>query len=196
MSTGPFAKIATGSFAWRAPAADAGRRLERWIQTSSPVARRWWLAQTPRMQLGLIATAVFVLVVTVNLVASVGDMVSARTGAAPVVTSGAPALTQELSAPDAGKVWAVKGLWQGSGSHDTEDFVVGNHWRVDWMFSPPAAGGSLQIFIYRADGRLLMNLAASSRGGTDTTFWAGPGKYFLRINSTGGDWKIDVQDLR
>jgi hypothetical protein len=148
------------------------------------------------MQVALIATAVFVLVVLVNLVASLGATTSTRTGAAPVVSSGAAALTQEASAPDAGKVWAVKGLWQGAGSGDTEDFVVGNHWRVDWMFSPAAAGGNLQVFIYRADGRLLANLAGSTKGGSDTSFWAGPGKYFLRINSTGGDWKIDVQDLK
>jgi hypothetical protein len=148
------------------------------------------------MQVALIATAVLVLVVMVNLVAGLGGMLSARTVPAPVVSSGAAALVQESSAPDAGKVWAVKGLWQGSGSGDTEDFVVGNHWRVDWMFSPAPAGGNFQVFIYRADGRLLVSLAASSKGGTDTSFWAGPGKYFLRINSTGGDWKLDVQDLR
>jgi hypothetical protein len=149
------------------------------------------------MQVGLIATAVIVLVVTVNLVASLGAAMSARTAPAPApVVTTAAALVQEPSAPDAGKVWAVKGLWQGSGTRDTEEFVVGSHWRVDWMFSPMAANATFQVFIYRADGRLLMNLAASSKGGTDTSFWAGPGKYFLRINATGGDWKVDVQDLR
>jgi hypothetical protein len=195
-------KIATGPLKVTVPAevgrlaTDVGRQLERWFQTASPVARRWWLAQTVRMQVGLIATAVVVLVVTVNLVASLGGTQSVRSGPAPVVKAAAPALTQESSAPDAGRAWAVKGLWQGAGSGDTEDFVVGDHWRVDWMFSPAPAGGNFQVFIYRADGRLLVTLAASSKGGSDTSFWAGPGKYFLRINSTGGDWKLDVQDLR
>ena len=205
IATGPFAKVAAGQFAWSPSAADAGRRaveighrLERWFQTGSPVWRRWWLAQTQRMQVALIATAVFVLVVTVNLVASLGGALSSRSASltTPVVTSSAATLTQESSAPDAGRAWVVKGLWQGAGSGDTEDFVVGDHWRVDWMFSPAPAGGNLQIFIYRADGRLLANLAANSNGGSSTSFWAGPGKYFLRINSTAGDWKIDVQDLR
>jgi hypothetical protein len=177
-------------------ATDVGRELERWFQTTSPVARRWWLAQTARMQVGLVAMAVVVLVVTVNLVASLGGTQAVRSDSTPVVKASATALTQEPSAPDAGRTWAVKGLWQGSGSGDTEDFVVGDHWRVDWMFSPAPAGGNLQVFIYRADGRLLVALAASSKGGSDTSFWAGPGKYFLRINSAGGDWKIDVQDLR
>jgi len=117
------------------------------------------------------------------------------TSSAPAV-AGAAALTQESAPPDAGKSWAVKGIWQGSGSRDTEDFVVGEHWRVDWIFSPAQTGGLFQVFIYRSDGRVLMNLAAlNQKGGTDTSFWAGPGKYFLRVNSNGGDWKLDVQDL-
>ena len=26
--------------------------------------------------------------------------------------------------------------------------VAGEHWRVDWLFSPAQAGGLLQVFIY------------------------------------------------
>ncbi len=128
--------------------------------------------------------------------AGLSKVTSARNGSAAstTATSSAAPLTQESGPADAGKAWAVKGLWQGSGSKDTEEFVVGEHWRVDWMFSPSQTG-LFQVFIYRADGRVLMNLAANSqKGGTDTSFWAGPGKYFLRINAS-GDWKVDVQDL-
>jgi hypothetical protein len=134
-----------------------------------------------------------------NMAAGLGRVASTQSGPATssAQSATAPALTQEASAPDAGKAWAVAGLWQGSGSKDTETFVVGDHWRVDWMFSPAQSGALFQVFIYRADGRLLMNLAANSqKGGSDTSFWAGPGKYFLRVNSAGGDWKLDVQDLR
>jgi len=68
---------------------------------------------------------------------------------------------------------------------------------VDWLFNPTQAGGALQVFIYAADGRVLLNMAGSAqRAGPDTSFWAGPGTYFLKVNSTGGDWKLDVQDLR
>ena len=111
--------------------------------------------------------------------------------------AGSAALTQETSAPDAGEIWAVAKAWQGSGAKETETFTVTGHWRVDWIFSPSSsAGGVFQVYIYSAEGRQLMNLAANSqRGGSDTTFWAGPGTYFLRINSSGGDWKIGVQDL-
>lgn len=146
----------------------------------------------------MIAATVFALVGMLNLVAGVGEMMSTRpaSGASSALGPSATVLIQESAPSDAGKAWVVKGLWQGTGSRDTEEFVVGDHWRVDWMFSPAPTGGTIQVFIYRADGRLLTSLAANSRGGTDTSFWAGPGKYFLRINSGGGDWKIDVQDLR
>ncbi len=193
-------KIVAGPLGWTGPI-NAGRRVELWFQTGpSPVARAWWNAQGARTQLAVIAATVFALVGMLNL-ASAG-LTRATPGHNGQITSTAPAaanaaaLTQESAPPDAGKAWAVKGLWQGSGSRDTEEFVVGEHWRVDWMFSPAQSGGLFQVFIYRSDGRLLMNLAAlNQKGGTDTSFWAGPGKYFLRVNSNGGDWKLDVQDL-
>lgn len=185
----------TGPLVWTGPV-DAGRRLERWFETGpSPVARRWWNEQGPRSQVAVIAAVVFALVGMLNLAAGLTGSTRVASGPSSAASAGAAALTQESAPPDAGKAWVVKGLWQGSGSRDTEDFVVGDHWRVDWMFSPAATGGTIQVFIYRADGRLLSNLAANSKGGTDTSFWAGPGKYFLRINSGGGDWKLDVQDL-
>jgi hypothetical protein len=192
-------KIVAGPLGWTGPI-NAGRRVERWFQTGlSPVARSWWNTQGPRTQLAVIAATVFALVGMLNLAAGLGSMTSTRTGpGTSTAASTSPAvLTQESAAPDAGKTWAVAGLWQGSGSRDTEVFVVGEHWRVDWVYSPAPTGGLFQVFIYRADGRVLMNLAANNqKGGTDTSFWAGPGRYFLRINSSGGDWKLDVQDLR
>jgi hypothetical protein len=149
----------------------------------------------------VIGATVFALVGMLNLAsAGLSKVTSIHSG--PVASSASAAassaaLTQESGPADAGKVWKVAGVWQGSGSKDTEEFVVGEHWRVDWMFSPAQTGGLFQVFIYRADGRVLMNLAAlNQKGGTDTSFWLGPGKYFLRVNSNGGDWKLDVQDLR
>ena len=54
----------------------------------------------------------------------------------------------------------------------------------------------LQVYVFSADGRTLLNLAANTQHtGADTSFWMGPGTYFLKINTTGGDWKLDVQDL-
>jgi len=96
-----------------------------------------------------------------------------------------------------GKAWVATQLWQGSGGRVTESFSVGAHWRVDWLYNPPQSGGIFQVFIYPADGALLTDVAANTqKSGPDSSFWAGPGTYFLKINSTGGDWKLDVQDLR
>lgn len=189
-------KIVAGPLGWTGPVG-AGRRVERWFGTGpSPVARRWWNEQSPRSQVAVIGAVVFALVGMLNLAAGLAGPTRAASGPSSATSASAAALTQESAPPDAGKAWVVKGLWQGSGSRDTEEFVVGEHWRVDWMFSPAQTGGLFQVFIYRSDGRLLMNLAANNqRGGTDTSFWAGPGKYFLRINAS-GDWKVDVQDLR
>jgi Tol biopolymer transport system component len=169
------------------------RRAERWLLTSLvPAVGRWWAVQTQASRVAVIAVIVFALVAMLNLVGSGLGQSSPKASVASVPST----LVQEAAAPDAGKTWAVMKVWQGSGSKDTEEFVVGDHWRVDWIFSPSASGGQLQIFIYRADGKILASLAANERGGAGTSFWAGPGKYFLRVNATGGDWKIDVQDLR
>src|SRR5919201_1830758 len=144
------------------------RRAERWLLTSLvPAVGRWWAVQTQASRVAVIAVIVFALVAMLNLVGSGLGQSSPKASVASVPST----LVQEAAAPDAGKTWAVMKVWQGSGSQ-------------------------LQIFIYRADGKILASLAANERGGAGTSFWAGPGKYFLRVNATGGDWKIDVQDLR
>ena len=170
-------------------------RMQRWLRTPAiPRAQAWWRRQARQTRTGLIVASLFALAGTLSLCASLGRPAGQTDAAKPASHA---ALTQEASAPDAGKVWAVTKTWQGTGGKETEAFTVTGHWRVDWIFSPAAAtGGVFQVFIYSADGRQLMNLAANSqKGGSDTSFWAGPGTYFLKINSSGGDWKVGVQDL-
>ena len=168
-------------------------RMQRWLRTPAiPFAKAWWQRQAKQTRTGLAVAAIFALAGTLSLCASLSRPAASAVSPAPKA-----ALTQEPSAPDAGKVWAATKSWQGNGAKETETFTVTGHWRVDWIFSPSAsAGGVFQVYIYSADGRQLMNLAANTqKGGSDTTFWAGPGTYFLRINSSGGDWKVGVQDL-
>jgi hypothetical protein len=187
------------------PRKDDTIRMQRWLRPAVPIAMAlwndamaWWNRQARQTRTGLLVAAVFALVGTFSLCASLNRpatepvvVVGARSAAA----NNAPPLVQEASAPDAGKVWAVTKIWQGSGTKDTEMFTVTGHWRVDWLFSPSSPTSVFQVFIYASDGRTLMNMAANSHGGSDTSFWAGPGTYFLRISSSGGDWKVDVQDL-
>lgn len=164
--------------------------------------KRWWAGPGRTTKIALVLAGVFAFASVINFAAtSLGRGTSAR-GTTPVTAAAAPAasvppLLAESAPADAAKTWSVRRVLQGSGSSESEAFVVGEHWRVDWIFSPAQSGGILQVFIYHADGRLLMNLAANSaKGGSDSTFWAGAGKYFLKINSTGGDWKLAIQDLR
>ena len=183
-------------------------RMQRWLRSPAvPMAKAlaeawakagkaWWDRQARQTRTGLVVAAVFALAGTLSLCASQSKPAGLSAAVDSVrVASNAPPLVQEASAPDAGKVWAVTKIWQGTGSKETEMFTVTGHWRVDWLFSPTSANGAFQVFIYASDGRTLMNMAANSKGGSDTSFWAGPGTYFLRISSNGGDWKVDVQDL-
>ena len=175
----------------------------RWLDTDvSPTILRWWGAQSARTKLVVAVAALFALASMLNLgAASIGRATTSR-GPAAISTTAFPAtsiqsLQAEVAPTGAGKTWSVVKAWQGSGAKETEEFVVGEHWRVDWLFSPAQTGGLLQAFIYAADGRLLMNVTTNTqKGGADTSFWAGSGTYFLKVNSAGGDWKLDVQDLR
>ena len=171
----------------------------RWWETgASPLLVKWWRAQDSRTRIAVVVLSVLLAVTVLNVVGSgVGRLASGGPAATTIGNATAPAaLVAEAAPADTGKTWTVRGVWQGSGGRETEAFVVGQHWRVDWLYNP-VPGGSLQIFIYHADGRLLMTMAANAQSsGADTSFWAGPGRYFLMIKSTGGDWKVDVQDLR
>lgn len=181
-----------------APRGDDTIRMQRWLQTPAiPLAKAWWHKQAPQTRTGLVVAALFALAGTLSLCASLSrpSGLPVAVGGKPVAANNAPPLVQEASAPDAGKIWTVKNTWQGTGVRETEKFTVTGHWRVDWIFSPTSPSGVFQVFIYASDGVTLMQVAASSKGGSDTSFWAGPGTYFLRINSSGGDWKVGVQDL-
>ena len=178
--------------------------MERWIDAGPwPTVARWWSAQGRTTKLAVAVAAVFTVASMLNLMsASFGRMSQAALPAASTSTAltvAPAALTLESPPADAdpAKNWASLKTWQGTGNRETEAFTVAEHWRVDWMFNPVQPGGILQVFIYHSNGRLLMNLAANAqKSGSDTSFWAGAGTYFLKVNSSGGDWKIGVQDLR
>jgi hypothetical protein len=150
----------------------------------------WWKAQLPRTRVGLA-------IVSVILGASLLNFVEMRIAQSPAT---APAVTQtavmnEVAPADAGRTWAVVKMWQGTGIRDTEAFTVADHWRVDWVFNQTQAVGQMQVFIYSADGRLLNIATNIQHADANTTFWLGPGSYALKVISSGGDWKLDVQDL-
>lgn len=169
----------------------------------------WWNAQSDHLRLALVVVGLVATISVLNLTAAgIGRRGTSQAAQAaqpaqpakPANTVAAPSariLLAESAPIVPGKAWVATQLWQGSGGRVTESFSVGAHWRVDWLYNPPQSGGIFQVFIYSADGALLMDVAANTqKSGPDSSFWAGPGTYFLKINSTGGDWKLDVQDLR
>lgn len=166
----------------------------------------WWNGQIDHLRLALVVVGLVATISVLNLMAAgIGRLGSSQAAqAAPpaqpartVAVPSARILAAESAPIVPGKAWVATQLWQGSGTRVTESFSVGAHWRVDWLYNPPQSGGIFQAFIYSADGALLMDMAANTqKSGPDSSFWAGPGTYFLKINSTGGDWKLDVQDLR
>ncbi len=154
------------------------------------------------MQLALAITALVVLASLMNLCGSLGRP-SVSEVIVPVVASArpaaavAPSLVAEGAPADAGKSWLVTKVWQGSDSRDTEELTLGGHWRVDWIFSPAKGGGSLHVFIYSVEPRVLLYEAVGTQnGGADSSFWSGNGRFFLKINADRGDWKVAVQELR
>jgi hypothetical protein len=159
----------------------------------------WFRAQPDHRRLALVVVALVALVSVLNFTAAgVGRLGATQTAPAGKIAAppSARVLTSEPAPVEPGKAWVATQLWQGSSNRVTESFTVGAHWRVDWLYNPPQSGGILQVFIYSADGALMHMAANTQQSGPDSSFWAGPGTYYLKVNSTGGDWKLDVQDLR
>jgi len=175
----------------RLVALDALKRID----VASVRAEKWWNKQRPRTRVGLAIVAVILAASFLNVV----EMQLARGSAAqpgPAQSAVVATTLRSEGAPaDAGKMWSVVKMWSGSGSHDTEQFTVADHWRVDWLFNATQSVGDLQVYVYGTDGKLLNVAGNTARGGSDTSFWMGPGTYTLRVMSSGGDWKVDVQDL-
>lgn len=180
--------------ALRATLAQAERRVDE-LQV---VAERWWVKQTLRTQIGVAVAALVAIVLVVNIVLGAfrGTTASSPTqAAASAGPAASTALALEFAPSDAGKTWTLNRAWQGNSAYQTTAFTVGEHWRVDWLFTPTQPTATLQVLIY-SPGGVLLNIAANTHlGGADSSFWTGAGTYILRVNSAGGDWKLDVQDL-
>ncbi len=171
----------------------------RLLETSLARAGGAWGRQTRGVRIAIAAAAIFALAGTLNLVSVtlVRTMAPRPQATAAATAATAPLLVSEAQPAEGGKVWTVVATYNGADSLETAPFTVAEHWRVDWLFSPSQPKGVLQVFVFAADGRKLLELVTNTTSaGGSSRFWAGPGTYFLRINATGGDWKVGVQDLR
>jgi hypothetical protein len=172
-------------------------QAERGVDELQARAEAWWVKQTLRTQIGVALAALVSVVLVVNLF--LGALSRPASTSVQVAASAAPAgqtaLSLEFTANDAGKSWTLNRAWQGSSAYQTAPITVGDHWRVDWLFTPTQPGATLQVLIYSPGGVLLQVAANTHLSGADTSFWTGAGTYYLKVNSIGGDWKLDVQDL-
>lgn len=164
-------------------------------------ARAWWSARRTRTKVILIIVGLFVLSGIANGGKS-GDTTNRDAGLAaaterPTGAPAAPATAASTPTPTAPpKSWQIVKTWQGDGIKDTEDFTVGDQWRIDWDYTPGPYGGIIQIFVYDAKTKQLVDLVANTqKAGADSSFQRAAGTYYLKVNATGG-WKVDVQDMR
>jgi len=180
------------------------RDAERLLDTGTREFERWWVKQRPRTKLGVALAALLGAVLVVNMfLGAVGRITSrpipVQAAAQTTATSARPnatALAVELAPNDAGKTWAVNRVWQGHGQFQSDEFTVTEHWRVDWLFTPNQPGAAFQVFIHAASGGARLQIATNTHiGGADSSFWVGPGAYYLVVNTVGGEWKLDVQEL-
>src|SRR5438552_17023221 len=100
-------------------------RMQPWLRTPAiPFAKAWWQRQAKQTRTGLAVAAVFALAGTLSLCASLGRPAREADSAKP---ANAAALSQETSAPDAGKVSAAPKPWHGSGAKQSDASTVVGH---------------------------------------------------------------------
>lgn len=96
--------------------------------------------------------------------------------------------------------WQKVKSWQGTGIKNTEPFIItGSQWRIIWSIKDTTGfdASLLQIFIYKVGGELPLDLAANAMGTkNDTSYIYKSGKFYLKINSANGNWRITVEELR
>jgi hypothetical protein len=83
-------------------------------------------------------------------------------------------------------LWKTIKTWEGQDPRKTEIFqVASKKWVIEWT-TAPAAGrpGTFQVRVYGADGNFIKLAANESGPDKDSLSLAGPGKYYLVINSS------------
>ena len=80
--------------------------------------------------------------------------------------------------------------WEGGGPKTTEIFSVGQR---DWALAWTSNADFLSVMVYRENGDLV-SLAANVQGESSdvTSLHSGPGRFYLEINSIGGNWSVGI----
>ena len=91
--------------------------------------------------------------------------------------------------------WTRVASWTGSGAKGTDTFETkSREWRIHWE---SAAGGILQVYVYRGDGEMLALPVNQLGGGKDISYVrTDPGPHYLDISGGPGAWSVTVEDKR
>jgi hypothetical protein len=83
-------------------------------------------------------------------------------------------------------IWKTIKAWEGQEPRKTEIFqVTSKKWVIEWITTPPAGRvGTFQVKVYGADGTFFKLAANESGPDKDSISLAGPGKYYLVIDSS------------
>jgi hypothetical protein len=139
-----------------------------------------------------LVVGLIVLIVIVGALSASGSRPSSAT--TPPLAQ-ATSATRSAAAPTAAKTWVVVKEWAGTGIKNTEDFTVGEQWKIKWSSSSDS--GIFQIYVYKSSDKSLVGLAANtSKAGSDESFQRGGGTFYLTINSANTNYKVSVEDFR
>jgi hypothetical protein len=126
---------------------------------------------------------------------------------APVVDTPPPAPETDLPPPAADgppgtQTWHRLFTLKGQDNKQTDVFLVrGKSWRVLW-FNRDKPGklyantSALFINAFPRDDTIPQKVCAKLGTGGDSTQLPGPGNYYLKIEASGGDWELAVEDYR
>lgn len=91
--------------------------------------------------------------------------------------------------------WTELKAWTGSGIRQTRPFTIpGNEWRIAWL----STASVLNIYVYDARTGVLVSTAAAVTGkSSDSTYLrTPPGRYYLQINASNGNWAVTASAPR
>jgi hypothetical protein len=95
--------------------------------------------------------------------------------------------------------WRPVASWSGSANYQTDSFNIGTgQWRIKWHANeqPSAKQETFRVLVHSAVSGRFVTVAVDHPGaGSGTAYVAeDPREFFLVVESSGLDWKIDVEE--
>jgi hypothetical protein len=110
--------------------------------------------------------------------------------------AGAPVAADDVAAGQTS--WYHVTFWAGRGNKETPPFIVTSpEWRITWSTKNRSAAdaGNLEISVYDDHRELVAHMTNTVASGAEY-IPAAPGLYRIRVDSTGLDWDVAVEEQR